>query len=74
MFGLFPNPNMKRSDFMQHLWKNGCVLLREGSRHSIWENKTNNRRTAVPRHRELIDFTVVRICKQLDIPSPFKSK
>jgi hypothetical protein len=26
MFGSFPNPNMKRSDFIQHLWKNGCVL------------------------------------------------
>jgi mRNA interferase HicA len=65
---------MKRSDFISHLLRHGCVLVREGSNHSIWENPGNHRRTAVPRHRELVDFTVIRICKQLGIPSPFQGE
>jgi predicted RNA binding protein YcfA (HicA-like mRNA interferase family) len=62
---------MKRREFVQHLLKHCCRLVREGGDHSIWENHANKRRSAVPRHRELVDFTVIRICKQLEIPSPF---
>jgi len=51
-----------------------AVFYSVGSKHSIWENKANRKRTAVPRHRELVDFTVIRICKQLEIPSPFEKK
>ena len=29
---------MKRKEFERHLKNNGCVLLREGSNHSIWVN------------------------------------
>ncbi|NJM76106.1 MAG: type II toxin-antitoxin system HicA family toxin [Acaryochloridaceae cyanobacterium RU_4_10] len=62
---------MKRRDLLRHLSQYGCQLLREGGEHSIWENPTNNRRTSIPRHREIVDFTAVRICKQLDVPQPF---
>jgi predicted RNA binding protein YcfA (HicA-like mRNA interferase family) len=62
---------MKRRDLIRHLTQNGCRLVREGGGHSIWGNPTNNCRTSVPRHREIPDFTVMRICKQLKIPSPF---
>ena len=61
---------MSRRDLIRHLRSHGCVLAREGSDHSIWENPANNRRTAIPRHREIPDFTAARICKQLDIPAP----
>ncbi|MEP7342968.1 MAG: type II toxin-antitoxin system HicA family toxin [Acidobacteriota bacterium] len=61
---------MKRRDFLQYLSQHGCRLVREGGEHSIWENPATNRRTSVPRHREIPDFTVTRICKQLEIPSP----
>ena len=57
---------MKRRDLLQH----GCHLLREGGEHSIWENPSNKRRTAVPRHGEIPDFTALRICKQLEVPLP----
>ncbi len=30
---------MKRKEFERHLKNNGCMLLREGSNHSIWINK-----------------------------------
>jgi mRNA interferase HicA len=62
---------MKRRDLLRHLSQYGCQLLREGGEHSIWENTTNNHRTSIPRHREIVDFTAARICKQLDVPPPF---
>jgi len=37
---------------------------------AIWENSTTNCRTSIPRHREIPEFTAVRICKQLGIPEP----
>lgn len=58
---------MKRRDLLQHLIAQGCRLVREGGEHSIWENPTNNRRTSVPRHREISNYTAVAICKQLAI-------
>jgi mRNA interferase HicA len=62
---------MKRRDLLRHLSQYGCQLLREGGEHSIWENPTHNRRTSIPRHREIVDFTAARICKQLNVPPPF---
>jgi hypothetical protein len=61
---------MKRRDLLQHMLRSGCRFVREGSEHSIWENPSNDRRTSVPRHREIPEFTSIRICKQLGIPSP----
>jgi mRNA interferase HicA len=62
---------MKRRDLLHYLNLQGCRLVREGREHSIWENPAKKRRTSVPRHREIPDFTVARICKYLGIPVPF---
>ena len=48
---------MKRRDLLNHLKQQGCQLVREGSEHSIWENPILNRRTSIPRHREIPTFT-----------------
>jgi mRNA interferase HicA len=48
---------MKRRELIRHLVNHGCLLVREGSDHSIRENPVNRRRTSVPRHREIPDFT-----------------
>ena len=61
---------MKRRDLLRHLRQQGCRFVREGAKHSIWENPATRRRTSVPRHREIPDYTAVRICKQLSIPVP----
>lgn len=61
---------MKRRELLEHLLAHGCRFVREGAEHSIWENPINGRRTSVPRHREVADFTAARICKQLGIPTP----
>jgi mRNA interferase HicA len=63
---------MKRRDLIKHLVASGCRFVREGSDHSIWENPTNARRTSVPRHREILDYTAAAICKQLEIARPKK--
>ena len=59
---------MKRTEFLQHLRKNGCELLREGRRHSWWYNPGQNRRSAVPRHTEIENNLARKICKDLGVP------
>jgi len=61
---------VKRQDLIRHLARNGCVLAREGSDHSIWENPANGRRTAVARHREIPNTTARAICRQLGVADP----
>ncbi|WP_323685748.1 type II toxin-antitoxin system HicA family toxin [Lamprobacter sp.] len=47
---------MKRGKLIQLLRRNGCELVREGNRHSIWKNIANSELTAVPRHSEIKDL------------------
>jgi len=61
---------MKRGKLIQHLRRNGCELVREGSRHSIWKNIANGELTAVPRHSEIKDLMAQKICKDLNIQLP----
>ena len=61
---------MRRRDLLQHLRQQGCRFVREGSQHSIWENPAAGRRTSIPRHREIPDYTATRICVQLGIAVP----
>jgi mRNA interferase HicA len=53
---------MKRGDLVRHMREHGCILLREGGRHSWW-----NRRSAVPRHSEIVDYLARKIGKDLGI-------
>ncbi len=59
---------MKRKALLKHLRKHGCELLREGSKHSWWWNPALNRRSAVPRHAEIVDQLAGKICKDLGVP------
>jgi len=58
---------MKRKQFIQYLNKNDCEFLREGSRHSWWWNPKLNKRSSIPRHTEISDNLVKKICKDLGI-------
>jgi mRNA interferase HicA len=61
---------MKRRKLLQHLRQEGCLVLREGSRHTVIRNPANDRQSQVPRHRE-VDSTLARaICKQLRVSQP----
>lgn len=61
---------MKRRALVRHLTKNGCDELREGRKHTVWWNPANRQTSTVPRHTEVIDQLVVKICKDLGIPKP----
>ncbi|OGU16108.1 MAG: addiction module toxin, HicA family [Ignavibacteria bacterium GWA2_35_8] len=60
---------MKRRDLIRHLEVNGCQFLREGGNHTIYVNRTNKKVSSVPRHNEIFDYLVKKICKDLEIPS-----
>ena len=59
---------MKRGDLVRYLEQLGCVLEREGSRHSIYRNPTTCKKTSVPRHMEIDNRLAKTICKQLGVP------
>ena len=59
---------MKRSSLLQHLRKHGCALKREGGSHSLWINQANGAVEAVPRHTEIPNNLVRKICRGLGIP------
>ncbi|MGO8679149.1 MAG: type II toxin-antitoxin system HicA family toxin [Limisphaerales bacterium] len=61
---------MKRRELIRHLSAHGCVVLREGKRHSWWHNPVPDRRSAVPRHNEIHDILARKICRDLDVPEP----
>ncbi len=58
---------MKRYELLEYLRSKGCDFLREGRRHSWWSNPEQNKRTAIPRHTEINDMLVRKICKDLGI-------
>jgi mRNA interferase HicA len=59
---------MKRIELLRHLRENGCLMLREGARHSWWYNQAQNKRSAIPRHTEIRDILAQKICKDLGVP------
>lgn len=59
---------MKQHDLVRHLESHGCELLREGGRHSWFHNPSQNKRFAVPRHREINDHLARKICNDLGVP------
>jgi mRNA interferase HicA len=61
---------MKRRQLLQHLQANGCRLVREGGRHSWWENPLLNKRSAIPRHSEIDDHLARKICRDLGVDPP----
>ena len=61
---------MKRRDLIKHLKKHGCEFFREGGKHSIYVNRVAGKSSAVPRHREINDYLVKKICKDLEIVKP----
>jgi predicted RNA binding protein YcfA (HicA-like mRNA interferase family) len=61
---------LKRVELVRHLEAHGCRLLREGGNHSVFVNPKTRRLSAVPRHREINEILVRKICKDLQVPSP----
>ena len=58
---------MRRVNFEKYLRRHSCVLYREGGKHSVFLNTKNNKTSSIPRHREIDDFLVRKICRDLGI-------
>jgi mRNA interferase HicA len=61
---------MKHRFLLDRLRRQGCVLVREGRRHTIVRNPANGAESQVPRHREVKLGTMRGICKDLGIEPP----
>jgi mRNA interferase HicA len=59
---------MKLRDLIRHLEKHGCVFRREGGNHTIYRNPASGALTSIPRHREIKDNLVKKICDDLGVP------
>jgi mRNA interferase HicA len=57
---------MKRNKLLKHPKKHGASLLREGSRHTIYQR--DEFKSQIPRHNEIVDALARKICKDLRIP------
>lgn len=60
---------MKRVELLKHLKRHGCKMIREGRRHSWWRNGRGDRRSSIPRHREIHDLLAKKICRDLEVES-----
>jgi len=58
---------MKRSELLKQLKKEGCVLLRNGSRHDIYINPKTGQKQPIPRHSEIDNALAKHIKKYLGI-------
>ncbi|OGY64106.1 MAG: addiction module toxin, HicA family [Candidatus Harrisonbacteria bacterium RIFCSPLOWO2_02_FULL_41_11] len=58
---------MKRVNFLKHLKKEKCLLLREGARHSVFFNPKIRQTSTVPRHNEINNFLARKICRDLGV-------
>jgi mRNA interferase HicA len=58
---------MKRSELLKQLKKEGCILLRPGSRHDIYINPKTGQKQPVPRHSEIDNDLAKHIEKYLGI-------
>lgn len=61
---------MKRVDLIRHLERHGIQFLREGGNHSVYVNRAADKTSTIPRHREINDILVQKICKDLEVPKP----
>ena len=54
---------MKRRQLVRQILEYGCLLLREGSRHSVYDNPASGKVSSVPRHTEVNDYLARKICR-----------
>ena len=46
------------------------MLVREGSRHTVYYNPKEGVTSTVPRHIEINDYLARKICRGLSVPEP----
>jgi len=58
---------VKRSTLPRHLRLHGCYRKREGASHSLWTNPATGAVESVPRHQEIPNGLVRKICRNLSV-------
>ncbi len=58
---------MKRKDLLKYLERHGCILLREGGKHTVYLNPETKQTTTIPRHSEIEEFLARKIQKDLGV-------
>lgn len=58
---------MKRKEFVRQLLRDGCVMLRPGSRHDVYVNPKTGQKQTVPRHTEIDNVLARHIRKYLGL-------
>ena len=59
--------SMKRNRLLKHLKNHGCELYREGGNHTVFINVNSKKCSTIPRHSEISNKLVRKICKDLEI-------
>jgi len=58
---------MKREELIRQLNRNGCQLLRHGSRHDLYLNPATGQKQPIPRHSEIDNALAKHIKKYLGL-------
>ena len=61
---------MKRKEFIKYLENHSCGFVREGKKHTVYVNKKSGKCSTVPRHTEINDFLIQKICRDLEVERP----
>jgi mRNA interferase HicA len=61
---------VKLRELARHLAGHGCLVVRQGGNHTLWQNPRSGKVAPVPRHREVKEGTIHAICRQLEIARP----
>ncbi len=61
---------MKRRDLIAHIERHGARFVREGAKHSWYVGPDGRSHTAIPRHRQIVEFLARKICRELGVPLP----
>jgi predicted RNA binding protein YcfA (HicA-like mRNA interferase family) len=69
----FPSIYSEEGKAIKYLEKQGCIIAREGSKHTLFNNPRTGDLSTVPRHQEIKENLCRKICKDLGIPDILKS-
>jgi mRNA interferase HicA len=56
---------MKRKELIKKIAAAGCLLLRHGNRHDLYQNPATGKKQPVPRHDEIDENLAKHILKEL---------
>jgi hypothetical protein len=61
---------MTKKNLEKYLYNQGCIFVRYGAKHDIWQNPITKKQGGIGRHREIPLLCVIQLCRQLGILVP----